>query len=50
MKTIIAPIKSIWFKNWYGEWERSSLSPTSTNLRKIKMNIARTGQAGIFNK
>jgi hypothetical protein len=48
--TVLAPHKSIWYKNCFGEWRRSNLSPTLTNLRKVKKELALNGQAGIFQK
>lgn len=42
--------KLIWFKNWMGEWEKSSLPATKANLEIVKKQFALNGQAEIFKK
>jgi hypothetical protein len=42
--------KLIWFKNWMGEWEKSSLPATKDNLEIVKKQFALNGQAQIFKR
>ncbi len=42
--------KLIWFKNWMGEWEKSSLPATKANLEIVKKQFALNGQAEIFKR
>jgi hypothetical protein len=43
-------MKSIWYKNWEGEWTKSDLRPTKKNLEYVRKNLALNGQCEIFVK
>jgi hypothetical protein len=42
--------KTIYYKDYKGEWAKSSLKATKKNLEKVKKDVALNGQAEIFTK
>jgi hypothetical protein len=42
--------KTIWYKNWLGQWVQSPLSPTQKNLSVVRKTLALNGVVEIFEK
>lgn len=43
-------MKTIYYKNWLGEWVKSEMTPTKKNLEYIRKHWAENGRAEIFGK